>query len=58
VKTPPTTPKTPPATAHVMGVFAKELEEEGFDDERITALLVVALTSELRQNELMVLDGI
>lgn len=51
-------PKAPPATAHVLGVFARELEQQGFSEERITALLVVALQGELRQNELMLLDGI
>jgi hypothetical protein len=48
----------PPSTAHVMGLFAKELEEEGFSEERVTALLAVALQHELRQSELMLLDGI
>ncbi len=51
-------PKTPSTTAHVMGVFAKELEDEGFSEERVTALLAVALQHELRQSELMVLAGV
>lgn len=41
-----TTPK--PRTAYTLGVFAKELEAEGFTEDRVTALLVVALTHELR----------
>lgn len=53
-----TPPKTPPTTAHIMGLFAKELEAENFSEERITALLAVALQHELRQDELMLLDGI
>lgn len=52
------TPKTPPTTAHVMRVFADELEAEGFKEDRVTALLAVALQHELRQSELMVLDGV
>lgn len=51
-------PKTPLTTAHIMGVFAKELEAEGFEEARVTALLAVALQHELRQSELMVLDGV
>jgi hypothetical protein len=53
-----TPPKPPPATSKVLGIFAKELEAEGFSEERVTALLVVALQQELRQNELMLIDGI
>lgn len=50
--------KPPPTSAHILGIFAKELEAEGFSEERITALLAVALQHELRQSELMLLDGI
>lgn len=53
-----TPPAPPPTTAHIMGLFAKELEEQGFTEERVTALLAVALQHELRQGELMLLDGI
>jgi len=49
-------PEAPPSTAHVMAVFAKELEAEGFAEERVTALLAVALQHELRSSELMLLD--
>lgn len=43
-----------PKTAHVLGVFAKELGDEGFTEDRVTALLVVALTHELRGDGLWV----
>jgi hypothetical protein len=39
-----------------MGVFAAELEAEGFSEERVTALLAVALQHELRTTELMLLN--
>lgn len=58
MKAPATAKRTPATTAQVLGIFAKELEQEMFSEERITALLVVALTNELRQSELMVLDGV
>lgn len=47
----------PPTTAHVLGVFARELRDEDFSEKRIDQLLVVALQHELKQeNGLMVLD--
>lgn len=49
--------KLPPTTAHVLAVFAGELRNEGFTEEQVTALLVVALQHELKQeNGLMILD--
>lgn len=53
----PREPKVPPTTAHVLAVFAAELRKEGFTEEQVTALLVVALQHELKQeNGLMILD--
>lgn len=48
--------KEPVTTAHVMAVFAKELEAEGFSEDRVTRLLAVALQHELRSAELMLLS--
>lgn len=48
--------KPPPTTAAVLGVFAKELEDQGFDDARITVLLAVALEREIRDDGLTVFD--
>lgn len=48
--------KLPPTTAHIMGVFAQELAAEGFSEDRITALLGIALQHELRAAELMLLN--
>jgi len=48
--------KVPVTTAHLMAVFARELEAEGFSEDRVTALLSVALQHELRSAELMLLD--
>jgi hypothetical protein len=48
--------KVPATTAHIMGVFAKELEAVGFGEDRVTRLLAVALQHELRSAELMLLS--
>lgn len=49
----PSSQKVPERTAITLGKFAAELKEEGFTEDQVTKLLVVALTSELRTDELM-----
>lgn len=48
--------ETPKTTAHIMAVFARELEAVGFEEDRVTRLLAVALQHELRSAELMLLS--
>lgn len=52
----PEAPTVPHSTAHIMAVFAAELEAVGFTEDRVTRLLAVALQHELRSAELMLLS--
>lgn len=51
-----THPKIPTPTAVVLAVFAKELEDQGFSETRVDALLVKALEHELRGDGLNVMS--
>lgn len=52
-------PKKAPTTAHILWLFAKELESEGFQPNQVDLLLGIALTDELKRTEglMMDLDG-